>query len=93
MDTEEASNNPSSVESDVNMQDAKSPSEPSPPGAENGTLEEDDKPTDKPAKMETDPKVCVTACLWLFSGHAALNNMLIGRLPILFFFNLGFLFL
>ncbi|CAA7397193.1 unnamed protein product [Spirodela intermedia] len=56
MDTEEvASNNPSSVESDVNMQDAKSPSEPSPSGVENGTLEEDDK--HKPTKMETDAKV------------------------------------
>ncbi|RWW67625.1 hypothetical protein BHE74_00024914 [Ensete ventricosum] len=54
MDTDEAVNEASKTETDVNMEDAKSASNSSAGGVDNGVPESND----KPVEMETDSKVC-----------------------------------
>ena len=54
MDTDEAVNEASKTETDLNMEDAKSASNSSASGVDNGVPESND----KPVEMETDNKVC-----------------------------------
>lgn len=58
---DEAPNQPSPVESDVNMKDVKSMPDVSSAGIENKAPDTEEKSEDKPVQMETDAKVCYTS--------------------------------